>query len=312
MEEFNSIVVFCWLKSVTVNFHAKYFHSLGFREINRLRVLYQRWSKHRFEERRQIRYFSPNNTFSNFKKEQFLEQSYPIFFSLQSWKLNFFLTTRRYNTRWKEAKKSDKNNFSLRSSIIIIIIIHPYDNSSLPTSNSSSKIGVNASHRMLRFFHPLIKLSPTNLIFHGKPCRNRARRRNEKKNGKFTKRVNACCTTKGGERERREKTEKKGLKGPRRGPAGSIRALLRAAWCGTKRNGRVLLSHLEEKNSFATDISGKRLDWIREERSKKSNGSIVRERKRWAENNRSISPLRPGKNLGANVTVSSFRDRYIS
>lgn len=185
-----------------MNFHAKYFHSLGFREINRLRVLYQRWSKHRFEERRQIRYFSPNNTFSNFKKEQFLEQSYPIFFSLQSWKLNFFLTTRRYNTRWKEAKKSDKNNFSLRSSIIIIIIIHPYDNSSLPTSNSSSKIGVNASHRMLRFFHPLIKLSPTNLIFHGKPCRNRARRRNEKKNGKFTKRVNACCTTKGGERER--------------------------------------------------------------------------------------------------------------
>lgn len=135
----------------------------------------------------------------------------------------------------------------------------------MPTSNSSSKIGVNASHRMLRFFHPLIKLSPTNLIFHGKPCRNRARRRNEKKNGKFTKRVNACCTTKGGERERREKTEKKGLKGPRRGPAGSIRALLRAAWCGTKRNGRVLLSHLEEKNSFATDISGKRLDWIREE-----------------------------------------------
>lgn len=178
----------------------------------------------------------------------------------------------------------------------------------MPTSNSSSKIGVNASHRMLRFFHPLIKLSPTNLIFHGKPCRNRARRRNEKKNGKFTKRVNACCTTKGGERERREKTEKKGLKGPRRGPAGSIRALLRAAWCGTKRNGRVLLSHLEEKNSFATDISGKRLDWIREERSKKSNGSIVRERKRWAANNRSISPLRPGKNLGANVTVSSFRE----
>lgn len=82
--------------------------------------------------------------------------------------------------------------------------------------------------------------------------------------------------------------EKKGLKGPRRGlERGTLleryyEEKVREGQRDAARNEEDEFYYLrEKKSSFATDISRKRLNWIRgeirEERSKKSNGSIVRE-----------------------------------
>lgn len=182
------------------------------------------------------------------------------------------------------------------------------------------------SHRMLRFSN-LIKLSPSNPIFHGsEKSRHRSTRVGNLRNNTLT----SVCEKKGGVKTGNEKKEKKkgekNKKGPESGTTGNIRTLLPkelregqhgyARWCGRKRQDGFY--YPQRRRIPSPRLSGyleetAELDSWRDPRgvkSKKSNGSIVRvkRRKRWPANNRSIFP--PRKNLGP-MSRSPLSNRFL-
>lgn len=172
---------------------------------------------------------------------------------------------------------------------------------------------------MLRFSN-LIKLSPNNPIFHGsEKSRHRSTRVANLRNNALT----SVCEKKGGVKtgNERKKKEERIKRARNRGLRGTLeRYYRRAARLRTvmrqKTTGRVLLSTAEKNSS--PRLSGyleetAELDSWRDPRgvrSKKSNGSIVRvkRRKRWPANNRSIFP--PRKNLGP-MSRSPLSNRFL-
>lgn len=168
------------------------------------------------------------------------------------------------------------------------------------------------SHRMLRFSN-LIKLSPSNPIFHGsEKSRHRSTRVGNLRNNTLTSVCEKKRWSKNGEWEKRKK-EEKNKKGPESGTTGNIRTLLPkklregqhgyARWCGRKRqDGFYYPQRRRIPRHGYPDTSRKRLNWIRGE---------IREESR-ARNRTVRSWEWSAGNAGPRTIARSFRRGKIS